>query len=479
VIQMIEPQGKALVSGKFQVIHSGHIRLFKLAHELSQELVVALDVFGLGEDDIAWRLQALQNIDFVGRVLTYENNIDTVLAKERPDTVVKGSEFAHVENVEEEILSQWGGRLIFSSGDSFFSERDMILSKSETTLSGKLPLPQEFMQRHEISKARLLEILKSFEGKKVCVIGDLIVDEFINCHPLGMSQEEPTIVVTPIDRMRFLGGAGIVAAHCASLGATTTLITVRGDDEVGEWSVKKSSEYGFEMFTLVDSTRPTTHKQRFRSGSQTLLKLTHLRQENISNELEVELLEKCKATVKASDIVIFSDFSYGVLSTRVAAEILKMSKTGNVFVAADSQSSSQMGDLSRFTSCDLITSTEREARLELRDENSGLVILAEKLRSSLNTKNLLLKLGGDGVIIHGVNTSGGLVRTDQVPALNDAFVDTSGAGDSLLATATLCLASEATIYEAALLGSVVAAIQVGRIGNVPVTKSQVVSLLSS
>lgn len=216
-----------------------------------------------------------------------------------------------------------------------------------------------------------------------------------------------------------------------------------------------------------------------RSGSQTLWKLTHLRQENISNELEVELLEKCKATVKASDIVIFSDFSYGVLSTRVATEILKMSKTGKVFVAADSQSSSQMGDLSRFTSCDLVTSTQREARLELRDENSGLVILTEKLRSSLNTKNLLLKLGGDGVIIHGVNTSGGLIRTDQVPALNDAFVDTSGAGDSLLAMATLCLASEATIYEAALLGSVVAAIQVGRIGNVPVTKSQVVSLLSS
>ena len=474
---MNKPRGKALVSGKFQVIHPGHIRLFKLAYELSQELVVALDVLGLDEEDISWRVQALQNINFVGRVITYENDIVAILTKERPDMVVKGSEFANVVNAEEVLLSQWGGRLIFSSGDSFFSESDMILSNSEGRLRSMPALPEEFMQRHGISIDRLLDLLKSFEGKRVCVIGDLIIDEFINCHPLGMSQEEPTIVVTPIDKKRFLGGAGIVAAHCASLGADTTLMTVRGDDEVGEWSVEMCSEYGFDMFSLIDSTRPTTHKQRFRSGSQTLLKLTHLRQESISSELEVELIEKCKAVVQASDVVIFSDFSYGVLTARVISEVLKLSKEGNVFVAADSQSSSQRGDLSRFLSCHLITSTEREARLELRDENSGLIILAEKLRSSLDAKNLLLKLGGDGVIIHGKNESGELVVTDQVPALNESIIDTSGAGDSLLSIAALCLASEATIYEAALLGSIVAAIQVGRLGNLPVTKSQVTKLL--
>jgi bifunctional ADP-heptose synthase (sugar kinase/adenylyltransferase) len=138
-----------------------------------------------------------------------------------------------------------------------------------------------------------------------------------------------------------------------------------------------------------------------------------------------------------------------------------------------------MGDLSRFIACDLITSTEREARLELKDENSGLVILAEKLRSLLDAKNLLLKLGGDGLIIHGKNQNGGLVVTDQVPALNDVFIDASGAGDSLLSSSALSLASQATIYEAALLGSIVAAIQVGRLGNLPVTKSQVINRLQA
>ena len=476
---MNKPRGVALVSGKFKVIHSGHIRLFKLARELAQELVVALDVTGLDSSDISWRLKALESIDFVSRVLTYTSDIEQVLLNERPDIVVKGSEFSQALNVEERVLAQWGGRLIFSSGDSFFSERDMIGSSQSDLNVKSFPLPLDFLQRHDITNLRLIEILGSFREINVCVIGDLIVDEFINCHPLGMSQEEPTIVVTPIDSKRFLGGAGIVAAHCASLGAKTTLLTIRGEDEVGEWSTRKALEYGIEMIALVDSTRPTTLKQRFRSGSQTLLKLTHLRQENISSELETDLLEKFKIDMKDIDVVIFSDFSYGVLTKKITQEISHTSKQSKIFVAADSQSSSQIGDLSRFEFSDLITSTEREARLELKDENSGLVVLAEKLRSELNARNILLKLGGDGVIIHGTDANGQIIATDQVPALNDSFVDASGAGDSLLAAAALSLASSATIYEATLLGSLVAAIQVGRIGNTPITSLGVTELLQS
>jgi rfaE bifunctional protein kinase chain/domain len=474
---MNKPQDKALVSGKFKVIHSGHIRLFKLARELSEELVVALDVTGLDSSDITWRLKALESIEFVSRVLTYTSDIEQVLLNERPDIVVKGSEFSQTLNIEEKVLAQWGGRLIFSSGDSFFSERDMIGSSQSDLNVKSFPLPLDFMQRHDITKLRLIEILESFREINVCVIGDLIVDEFINCHPLGMSQEEPTIVVTPIDSKRFLGGAGIVAAHCASLGAKTTLLTIRGEDEVGEWSTSKALEYGIEMIALVDSTRPTTLKQRFRSGSQTLLKLTHLRQENISSKLETNLLEKFKINMKDIDVVIFSDFSYGVLTKKITQEISHTAKKSKIFVAADSQSSSQIGDLSRFEFSDLVTSTEREARLELKDENSGLVVLAEKLRSELNARNILLKLGADGVIIHGTDSDGQILATDQVPALNDSFVDASGAGDSLLAAAALGLASSATIYEATLLGSLVAAIQVGRIGNTPITSSGVTELL--
>ncbi len=475
---MNSPRGKALVSGKFKVIHSGHIRIFKLARELSNELVVALDVSNLESSDIQWRLSALKGIDLVSRVITYESNIEEIIFSEKPDIVVKGSEFSQRFNVEEALLSQWGGRLIFSSGDSFFSEKDLIEPLLESQVKKRYPLPLSYMLRHEITTEDLSKVVEKFRELKVCVIGDLIIDEFINCHPLGMSQEEPSIVVTPIDSKRFLGGAGIVAAHCASLGAVTSLLTVRGSDEIGEWGISKAEEYGVRVMSLIDPTRPTTLKQRFRSGSQTLLKLTHLRQDNISTDLEMTLLEEFRS-LKNMDVIIFSDFSYGVLTKKVASEVLLISKKAGIFVAADSQSSSQIGDLSRFESVDLVTSTEREARLELKDESSGLVVLAEKLRSQLNAKNLLLKLGGDGVIIPGADVNGEAFSTDQVPALNDSVVDASGAGDSLLAASTLSLASKATVYEATLLGSLVAAIQVGRIGNTPITIYALMELLRS
>ena len=83
----------------------------------------------------------------------------------------------------------------------------------------------------------------------------MIIDEYINCHPLGMSREEPNIVVTPIDSQKFLGGAGIVAAHTVGLGATTKLITITGKDEAGSWAVSQAAEYGITIKSIEDKNK--------------------------------------------------------------------------------------------------------------------------------------------------------------------------------------------------------------------------------
>ena len=98
--------------------------------------------------------------------------------------------------------------------------------------------PQDFMKRHAFSFDMLKDLVKRFKGLRVAVIGDLIVDEYITCDALGMSQEDPTIVVTPLDKKRFLGGAGIVAAHARSLGASVEYVSVCGFDEPADFAVK-------------------------------------------------------------------------------------------------------------------------------------------------------------------------------------------------------------------------------------------------
>lgn len=474
---MSDKANKVFLSGKFRVIHAGHMRLLRTAADLGTELVVALDTNELSPEEILWRKNILTNIEYVNRVIEFDGDIAETIREVRPDIVVKGQEFRNADNPELSALNEYGGKLVFTSGANFYSESDLIGRSDSEFIANLTSLPQDFMSRNNISTDRLLELVQEFTNLKVCVIGDLIIDEYINCHPLGMSQEEPTVVVTPVDKRRFFGGAGIVAAHCKSLGASTKFLTVTGEDEVSEWAFEKADEYEVKTLPVKDSSRPTTLKQRFRSGTQTLLKISHLSQDFLDNEKEKELINRFEEIASELDVLILSDFSYGLLSPQVVEKILGIALKHDIFVSADSQSSSQIGHLGKFKKIDLISATEREARLELKDNTAGLVVIAENLRRHLEARNLLLKMGGDGVLISAQDASGMMIATDEISAINKNPIDTSGAGDSMLAGASLALATGANIYEAALLGSILAGIQVGRLGNVPITQASVNSIL--
>ena len=99
-------------------------------------------------------------------------------------------------------------------------------------------LPKEYMKRHRINIDRLKSIIRSFKNLEVCVIGDLIIDEYIDCNTLGISQEEPTVVVSPSEKRKFVGGSGIVAAHAAGLGASVNYISIAGKDEEMKFAKK-------------------------------------------------------------------------------------------------------------------------------------------------------------------------------------------------------------------------------------------------
>jgi len=470
-------QNIAFVSGKFAVIHSGHIRLFMFAKSLADKLIVALDAHGLDRDDVIWRESFLKTQEFVDEVIVFDSDLESVIRKLKPDIVIKGSEFEVQFNVEQEAVASYGGRLVFSSGSTYFSESDLLNDRSEANHGNLLPLPREYLARNKISHDELIEQINGFAKIRVCVVGDLIIDEYINCHPLGMSREEPTVVVTPIDSRKFLGGAGIVAAHTVGLGAQTSFITILGDDDVAQWSMEKAKEYGVKLIGITDQKRPTTLKQRYRSGNHTLLKISHLSQEEVSKAIRTKIVDEFRAIAKDIDVLILSDFSYGIFSPETSRELIAIAKEFNILVSADSQTSSQIGNLSQFAGVNLLTPTEVEARQELKDQTSGLAVVAEKLRLKMSPNSILLKLGSDGVLIHGVNHQGVVMPTEALPSLNPNPIDTSGAGDSMLATASLALRVNPNISRAALLGTLAAAIQISRTGNIPITQSSIISAL--
>lgn len=469
------------ISGHFNVIHAGHLRLFRFAKELGNRLIVAVE-----SDEIAGdaahlpqnlRLEGVESNSWVDEAILMTDSIQETLRRIRPDIVVKGKEHELSKNPELEELNKYGGRLVFSSGGMVFSSFDLIRQESNSHSVAGVRLPQDYLDRHSLDKRRLLDLLGKFKTLNICVIGDLIVDEYITCQALGMSQEDPTIVVSPIDSARFIGGAGIVAAHAAGMGANVKFLSVIGTDESGSYAADALKSCQVDCYFLQDESRPTTLKQRYRSDGKTLLRVSHLQQNAIPISLQEKIIRKFKSISSNLDLVVFSDFNYGCLPKSLIQKIVEVCG-GKIYMIADSQSSSQIGDISRFQGMNLVAPTEREARLATRDAEDGLIVLAEKLRNILNCENVLLKLGSEGLIIHAGRSCQETWLTDRIEALNQAPKDVAGAGDSLLITTGMALSVGANIWAAALLGSVAAAIQVSRVGNVPLKVQELIREIS-
>lgn len=475
-------QKTVLVSGHFNVIHPGHLRLLRFARECGTHLIVAVESDQLAGDaayvpqDL--RLEGVMSNSFVDDAFIIDVPVSEIVERLRPDIVVMGKEHEGKHVPELEVLKSYGGKLLFSSGEAMFSSFDLIRREFSELDLQSIRLPTDFMKRHRIDPDALLEVLRQFKQLKVVVIGDLIVDEYITCQPLGMSQEEPTIVVTPLDSVKFVGGAGIVAAHAAGLGAQVTLLSVVGLDAAGGFCRDSLESLNVGTTLLVDPMRPTTLKQRYRSKGKSLLRVSHLHQGAIPADLQLRMLEEFDRIVETADLVVFSDFNYGCLPQMLVDQVIAVARQHGLLMAADSQSSSQVGDISRFKGMDLITPTEREARISIKNQEDGLVILAESLRQQASARNVLLKMGEEGFLIHADEGDAGKFQTDQVPALNAHPKDVAGAGDSLLITSAMALASGANIWQASCLGSLVAAIQVGRVGNTPVLDSEVAGELT-
>ena len=462
-----------LVSGAFNVLHPGHLRLLRFAKEYGDQLIVAVnsDRIAMGGAYVpeVLRLEVVQSNNWVDEAFLIDEPIAQVIARLQPNIVVKGKEHETKFNPELSVLEVYGGRLIFSSGETVFSSIDLLRSEFLQSKSGVIELPTDYMKRHSISIERLLSLINSFSRLKVCVIGDLLVDEYITCEALGMSQEEPTLVVTPLDTTRFLGGAGIVAAHAAGLGASALFISVAGNDMHSTFARGALEQAGVTSHLLIDDSRPTPHKQRYRSKGKSLLRVNHLHQRSISVALQAQLQKQFEVIVSGIDLLVFSDFNYGCLPQALVHSLIGVANSQKVRLAADSQSSSQVGDISRFRGMDLITPTEREARISTRNHEEGIVVMAEQLRKQALANNILIKLGEEGVLVHAGETDPHFGLDDRISALNSAPKDSSGAGDSMLISSALTLASGGNIWEAACVGSLAAAIQVGRMGNIPLS----------
>jgi rfaE bifunctional protein kinase chain/domain len=326
------------------------------------------------------------------------------------------------------------------------------------------------MEGAGITFDKLRGVLDSLGGRRVHVVGDIIVDTFTYTTMIGGQTKTPTISVLFEKKVDYIGGAGVVAEHLRAAGAEVAFSTVLGDDPLKDFVLEGLSKSGVECKPVIDKTRPTTNKNAIISGGYRLLKVDTLDNRSISDGIVLNLA-KSIATDK-SEALVFSDFRHGVFNRRTIPTLSDAIPEW-MYKVADSQVASRWGNITEFRGFDLITPNEREARFALGDQDSGVRPLASSLFDAAKCKTLILKLGDKGVLTCRHSDHEALDSFFVVDSFVDRLVDGVGAGDALLAYSTLCMLASKCEFTATIIGTLAAACECEKDGNVPINVEDV------
>lgn len=478
-----------LCFGHFNVIHPGHLRFLKFASTKGNELAILLKSdtdfkkserpHFFTEDE---RKNSLLNLRLVSQVFSKGNlSLEECIKAIDPKYLVLGNEFQN--NISSEFseaiktLESKGGNVIFHSGEKDVETNYLDVDFKGLNSEKRLQFGN-VCKRRQITRERIIQITNEFKNQKILVLGDLIVDEFRSCEPLGLSSEAPVVVVKELGSTTYTGGAGIVAAHIASLGGKSHLLSVCGNDDVGVGASEDLDEKNVIHDLIIDSSRPTTFKTRFIVGTQKLFRVSRLSDHDIPSNIEDKIIAKLEQHMPSANGLIVSDFVYGVVTKNILKKIETLAKNHNVKLFGDLQCSSQLGSVLKFRNFDLILPTEKEARLAIENKDDSLEFVAQELLEKSHCKSLVITLNSQGSIVYK-KLKNGHVEKEHFPALSSNAVDVSGAGDSMLSAMALSMCAGADPIEANLIGSIVSSSAVEILGNQPIIKSSLLEKIHS
>lgn len=470
--------------GTFDVVHPGHIRHLLYAKTKADVLVASMTADEhikkgnlrpyVPEDLRAVNLAALEMVDYV--IIDRDPTPLRNLAMVQPDYFAKGYEYTagavHPKTQEEiNVLEAYGGEMIFTPGDIVYSSTALIeLTPPDIAVDKLLML----MQGEGLTFKDLHDALEKLRGLRVHVVGDTIVDSYTYTTMIGGMTKTPTISVRFEKKTDYVGGAGIVAKHLRAAGADVTFSTVLGNDAYRTLVLDDLSTFGVHCLPVIDDTRPTTNKNAIVAEGYRLLKVDTLDNRAISDKIVEQIGHQIRET--PCDAVVFSDFRHGIFNRGTIPE-LTGAIPGGAFRVADSQVASRWGNILEFEGFDLITPNEREARFALGDQDSVVRPLALELHQRARCNTLILKCGDRGIITYRTNSSD-LRAFFNLESFTSRVVDAVGAGDALLAYATLALVATKNDVIASILGNIAAGVECEHEGNVPVTPDMVLRKLA-
>ena len=326
----------------------------------------------------------------------------------------------------------------------------------------------------------LVHILSNIGRPNIMLVGDFMLDKYVWGEVNRISQEAPIPVLNVASEEIRPGGAGSVASNLAHLGANIFCYGAIGNDNEGRLLLDNLNDLGVNTEGIVqDSDRPTTvkvrmmgHLQSAGKGIQQLLRIDYEKTEDIEEEKQEAIINKIEGKIQQVDIVLISDMNKGLLSRRILDAVIKSGKDHNVPVIVDPGLTKDYGIYRGATA---ITPNRFETKLstgiKITDVNSmksaGRKLLEENL-----FEYIIITADKDGMFLYSRDGKCKLIST--VP--KDVY-DVSGAGDMVLSVFGFVVGSKNSFEDAAMIANVAAGVEVGKIGAVPISKSEILSEL--
>lgn len=318
-----------------------------------------------------------------------------------------------------------------------------------------------------MTEKELNQIFEDFNKLKVLIVGDVMIDKYIYGKVERVSPEAPVPVVDVQREDSRLGGAGNVVLNISSLGSTPILCSVVGDDDAGNELIEIFNQNGLSTDGIIKSpNRKTTIKTRIIGNQHQLLRIDSEIKDDLDNHDNDLLINRFEKLINDVDVVIFQDYDKGVLCSANIPNLISIAKGANKHTIVDPKKN----NFFEYQGTDLFKPNLKEIKDGLDKDKletiNDIKLSINELEKRLQNKHTMVTLSERGVLISHES------QFSHIPAHVRNISDVSGAGDTVVSVAALCLALELSPNILAELSNLSGGLVCEEIGVVPIDKSR-------
>jgi D-glycero-beta-D-manno-heptose-7-phosphate kinase len=317
-----------------------------------------------------------------------------------------------------------------------------------------------------MTKKNIHDLFKSFEQKRIAVIGDVMLDKYIFGKVDRISPEAPVPVIDVDSSDQRLGGAANVATNIRALGAEAMLFGVVGEDSDAEiLKLELHAQHLSSGYLISEKRRPTTAKTRVIAQNHHIVRIDSETRQAISAETERAILLELQANLKNIDAIIFEDYNKGVLTKNLIRKIVALAKKNKIPTTVDPKKDNFL----EFKHATVFKPNLKEISDALgrkfANTDDEATKACEILQRKIKAEHIVLTRSEKGMTIFNH-------KAIHIPSMALEVADVSGAGDTVIAALTVCIAAGTDVSTAGKIANLAAGVVCAEVGAVAVDKDK-------